>query len=389
MSEAERGSGGRRTARPRRGPSGVRVDLVAGASQYLDHLAPVWHALPDRARGRLVVDRDLVSRAADLGITAEVGLDGPDRPTLVASFGDLRRMRDAGRSHVALIEHGIAQSYGGDPDWAHRSSYPGGRGRDADLFLHPNETSAARDRAMYPEARVEVVGCPKLDGLPEREPGPGPVVAVAFHWDGAMPELRWAWPRFRHALVRLAAKYTVIGHGHPRAMADLAPWYRRAGIEVVADFGDVCRRADLLVFDNTSAGFEFASTGRPVVVLEPYHYRRGVHHGLRFWDAVPGLVCQDRAGVPDAVSLTAVVERALEDPPEAQEARERALELVYAHRSGAAERAAKVLLDWAKDTAATTTSEDSDTSPVGAPVGPRGADADEVASVLDDAVEAA
>ena len=243
--------------RPRdQGPSdrpsrpGVRVDLVAGAVQYLDHLAPVWHALPDRARGRFVVDQDLVPRAADLGITAEVGLDGPDRPTLVASFGDLRRVRDAGRSHVALIEHGIGQSYGGDRDWAHRSSYPGGRGRDAELFLHPNETSAARDRAAYPEARVEVVGCPKLDTLPAREPGPGPVIAVAFHWDGAMPELRWAWPRFRHAIVRLAARYTVIGHGHPRAMADLAPWYRRAGIEVVPDFADVCRRADLLVFDN-------------------------------------------------------------------------------------------------------------------------------------------
>lgn len=144
-----------------------------------------------------------------------------------------------------------------------------------------------------------------------------------------------------HAIVRLASRYTVIGHGHPRAMADLAPWYRRAGIEVVADFADVCRRADLLVFDNSSVGFEFASTGRPVVVLDPYHYRRGVHHGLRFWDAIPGLVCADRAGVPDAVSLTAVVERALEDPPEAQEARERALELVCARRSGAAERAAK------------------------------------------------
>jgi hypothetical protein len=361
----------------RRSRPGVRLDFVAGAVQYLDHLAPVWHALPDRARGRFLVPEDLVERAANLGIPAEVGLDGDDRPTLVASFGDLRRVRDAGRSHVALIEHGIAQSYGGDRDWAHRGSYPGGRGRDASLFLHPNETSAARDRAAYPDARIEVVGCPKLDDLPAREPGPGPVIAVAFHWDGAMPELRWAWPRFRHAIVRLAAKYTVIGHGHPRAMADLAPWYRRAAIEVVPDFADVCRRADLLVFDNSSVGFEFAATGRPVVVLDPYHYRRGVHHGLRFWDAVPGLECQDRAGVPDAVSLTAVVERALEDPPEAQEARERALELVYAHRSGAAERAAKALLEWARDNA----SGDSDASPVGAPVGPRGADTEDVASV--------
>ena len=55
-----------------------------------------------------------------------------------------------------------------------------------------------------------------------------------------MPELRWAWPRFRHALVRLASRYAVIGHGHPRAMKDLAPWYERVGIEVVPDFANVC-----------------------------------------------------------------------------------------------------------------------------------------------------
>jgi hypothetical protein len=371
----------------RRRPRGSRVviDLVAGERQFLDHLAPVWQALPDRARGRFTVPETLTDHATSLDLQTVTALDDDDRPTLVASVGDLKRAHDAGRTHVALIEHGIGMSYGGDPGWAHRSSYPGGRGRDADLFLHPNETSAARDRTAYPEVRVEVVGCPKLDTLPAREPGPGPVVAVAFHWDGAIPELRWAWPRFRHAVVRLAARYTVIGHGHPRAMADLAPWYRRAGIEVVPDFRDVCRRADLLVFDNSSVGFEFAATGRPVVVLEPYHYRRGVQHGLRFWDAIPGLVCQDRAGVPDAVSLAMVVERALEDPPEAQKARERSLELVYAHRSGAAERAAAVLLDWAKDTA----SDHDDASPVGAPVGPRGAESDEVASVLMRAEEAA
>jgi hypothetical protein len=366
----------------------ARVDLVAGASHFLDHLAPVWHALPDRARGRFLVPDppamgstvDLVARAASLGITAEVGLDVLDRLTLVASAGDLRRVRDAGRAHVALLEHGIGQSYPGSIDWAHRSSYPGGRGRDADLFLHPNETSAARDRAAYPDARVEVVGCPKLDTLPAREPGPGPVIAVAFHWDGSMPEVRWAWPRFRHAVVRLASRYTVIGHGHPRAMADLAPWYRRAGIEVVADFRDVCRRADLLVFDNSSVGFEFAATGRPVVVLEPYHYRRGVDHGLRFWDAIPGLECHDRAGVPDARSLTSIVEQALEDPPEAREARERALDLVYAHRAGAAERAAMALVDWARGVA----SDDDDVAPVGATGGLSGADTDQVASVVQD-----
>jgi hypothetical protein len=50
---------------------------------------------------------------------------------------------------------------------------------------------------------------------------------------------------------------------------------------------------------------------------------------------------------------------------------------------GLAQRAAKVLVDWAKGTAP----EDDDASPVGAPVRPRGADADGVASVVDSTIE--
>jgi hypothetical protein len=45
--------------------------------------------------------------------------------------------------------------------------------------------------------------------------------------------------------------------------------------------------------------------------------------------------------------MLAAVRRALADPPAQQAARERALDLVYAYRTGAAERAAAVLVDWA------------------------------------------
>ena len=45
--------------------------------------------------------------------------------------------------------------------------------------------------------------------------------------------------------------------------------------------------------------------------------------------------------------LTEAVTRALEDPPEQRAERERCVDLVYGYRTGAAQRAAEVLMDWA------------------------------------------
>jgi len=65
----------------------------------------------------------------------------------------------------------------------------------------------------------------------------------------------------------LPRKYEVIGHAHPRALLKVAHYYRAARVEVVPDFAEVCRRADLYICDNSSSMFEFAATGRPVVVV--------------------------------------------------------------------------------------------------------------------------
>ena len=109
-------------------------------------------------------------------------------------------------------------------------------------------------------------------------------------------------------------------------------------------FDEVCRRADVYLNDASSTLFEFASTGRPVVVLNASFYRRKVHHGLRFWEAsIVGVNCN----IWDVRRLPAIVDEALADPPAQKERRERALDMVYAYRTGAAERAAAVLMDWA------------------------------------------
>lgn len=290
-----------------------QLDVIATRPQYRAHLAPVWAALAPERRGT-----------------------GSSGAVIVASASDLSKAVRGGYERVAYLEHGIGQTYGP----AH--GYPGGRGRGAvSLFLSPNEHAASRDRASYPAARVEVVGDPVVATLPRRQPGP-PAVAVSFHWDCSLaPEARSALRHYRRALGPLAEQAPLIGHAHPRAAEQLERLWRSLGVEWVPSWHEVLRRADLYVADNTSTLYEFASTGRPVVVLNAPWYRREVEHGLRFWRAADVGVQVD-----DPAQLEAAVRYALTDPPEQQHLRDEALRLVYAHPHDAAERAARALEDW-------------------------------------------
>lgn len=278
--------------------------ILATYPHYAAHLAPL---------AALVADDDVV---------------------LVAGHGDLVDAARRGGRRIVLAQHGAGQSYS-----SRHPHYPGGAGNDAaSLFLAPNDHSADRWRQAYPGTPVAVVGSPILDTLPARVPGPGPVVAFAFHWDlHLVPETLSALPWYLDELPAVAASFSTIGTGHPRRH-DLEHVYRRAGIEYVPDFAEVCRRADVLVFDNTSAGFEFASTGRPVVVLDAPWYRPDARHGLRFYDAAH---VGQRVGSPS--DLLPAIGRALERRPGDEDAREDALSMVYAYRSGAARRAADAI----------------------------------------------
>jgi hypothetical protein len=292
----------------------AQVDLLATRPQYRHHLEPLWAALSPERRGA-----------------------GHSEAVLVSSAQDLAGAARAGYRRVAYLEHGIGQTYG-----VASGGYPGGPGRGTvGLFLSPNLHAAEADRLAYPGARVEVVGDPRLDHLPGREPGP-PAIAVSFHWEcHVVPETLSALAHYRSTLPALAERYTLLGHGHPRAARALERVWRRLGVEWVPEFEEVCRRADLYVADNTSTLFEFASTGRPVVVLNAPWYRRHVEHGLRFWRAATvGLQVDEPGRLLDGVA------RALEDAPAQRRARAAALRLAYTHPHGAAERAARILEEW-------------------------------------------
>jgi len=286
----------------------VGVTVVASQPHYRAHIAPVWDALPGWCRG---------------GDEA--------RQVLVAGYADLRRVRSRA---VCMMEHGAGQSYQG----VSHGSYAGGHGRDhVSLFLYPHERVMERNVWRYPNAEHRVVGCPRLDVLWEqRRRGDGlrdgGTVAVSFHWRCQLvAEAGTAFDDWRLEVERLVASgVKVLGHGHPRMMGELAPWWESLGVEVVADWGEVVERADVFVCDNSSTIFEAAAVGLPVVVLNGSGWRRHVEHGLRFWsesDVGPNLWPGDRLEDGIAVALgwvTDVTGRVYRFPPDGSRAATRA-----------------------------------------------------------------
>lgn len=343
------------------------IDVYASATHYAEHLAPVWAALSPAMRGLWLAPADVSAHARSLGIGPVVplpttvrgysgGMSGyraevvesvvgeRDVPTVVSSYGDLRDIR-AWRTRIALMEHGAGLSYMGDRRSRNHPSYAGGKDRrGVELFLVPGRYPAERNRAAYPNVPVVEIGCPKLDrwhGIPAPR-NPKPVVAFAWHWDcRVVPETRSAFDHFGPALGKLAddGRWTVIGGAHHRA-SNVRRAYGRHGIEQVT-LADAMERADVLVADNTSAVYEFAAaTDRPVVVLNAPWYRRDVHHGLRFWEAVPGLECDDPRDLPDAIAT------ALRDRASMRRQRAKAVEAAYTYRGDASKRAASALEGW-------------------------------------------
>jgi CDP-glycerol glycerophosphotransferase (TagB/SpsB family) len=244
-----------------------------------------------------------------------------------------------------LLNHGAGQTYN-----VNHPSYSGGKGRDKiAMFLEPGPHSAEATRRALPNATVIEVGVAKLDewhaGAARNKRNARPVVAVAFHWRCKVaPETMSAVDDYAEQLAALVAdgRWQVIGHGHPTAWAELKPMWDGLGVEAVEDFDEVLRRADVFVVDNSSTAFEFASTGRPVLCLNGADYRRDIEHGLRFWDAVPGLDIWPDDDLCDAVAMT------LTDPPEAQQRRAHAVSRAYVACDGnAADRAAAALVELA------------------------------------------
>lgn len=330
----------------------TRIDGYATLPHYLDHCAAVWRALPATTRGHFYTTPQLAPRARALGVVPEIRRQPPvcALPVLVAGWQDYQHTY--GRP-VALIEHGAGQAYQGVIHRAH----PGGpqRGR-VGLYLCPNQDVADRNLAAYPNAVAAVVGPSHLDrwhatntnggdstadvALPKRSS-----IVVSWHFDSAVaPEARSAWPHYGpSALEQLRDRLggRLRGHAHPRMLEHLRPIYAHLGIPIIETFDEVLDTAALYICDNSSTLFEAASCGIPVAALNAPWYRRDVHHGLRFWDHVPG------PQVDHPEQLVDVVDHVLADPQAAVRSARPAVAVAYIACDGrSAHRASCAVGEW-------------------------------------------
>lgn len=323
------------------------VGFYASERHYVDHLAPIWEQLEPAERAWFATGSQAAwRRGAELGLDIEL-----DRKTkrrrighvVVAAYNDLRAH---GRHRCVFVEHGAGQTY--PVGEAAHSHYSGGRGRqNVDLFINPNPVVAHANAVAYPGAVSVAVGSPRLDrwaGVePPRTDNGRPTLAVSFHFNASLtaPEARWAYPHFASAVATLQADtgWRVLGHGHPRVLGQLAQFYDQNGIEVVANFDEVCERAHVYICDNSSTIFEFAALDRPVVLLNAPWYRRDARHGLRFWDyADIGFQVDHPADLAEACRA------AWEDPPDIRRRRRNVSRVLFGDLDGkAAARAAQAM----------------------------------------------
>lgn len=311
------------------------IDAFISQPHYLQHLAPIWHALPDTLRGSVYAGQnwaDLTGCATGLGIVLEAGRPPYDGgPILMASGADLWAWQSR---PVILVEHGAGQTY--NVDGADNACYTAGTGRNAiGLYLCPNERIAAQNLAAYPTAQAAVIGDPTIVPTPAVAVR-NCTVAVSWHWPAPLcPESGCTWPWWAGAALKLAESFDVLGHAHPKIQYKILPWWEQHEIPTVIEFADVARHAAVYVVDNSSTGMEFAATGRPIVWLNAPSYRRSVDHGGRFWEwAEMAVNCDDDARLPWAI------EEALKDPPEIADRRAEWCDRVYPLRGAAATQAA-------------------------------------------------
>jgi len=330
------------------------IDFFARLSNYIDHMAPVYFALDESVRGSFYVPALIHKYALSKGLDA-VPLKSPgvnnkldvmppgSGPVVTSAYGDLQAaLRNDPRRPQIFMQHGIGLTFP-------HSAYAGGTGmqRDVSLFLDPNEHTRGLIAKTFPNKAGFVVGTPKMDKISavsgQRSAGK-PVVCISFHWDGSAiaPEAGNALKHYAEILPLLAEQenFKVIGHGHPRIMGGLDPYYRSVGIEAVWDFEEVIQRADLYVNDCSSTLYEFCVTGKPVIILNAPQFRRRVHTGIRFWKYTDvGPMVDDPGELLSAISgqLSAEGEMQYAD------ARSKAVAELYPYLGESAKRAASVI----------------------------------------------
>jgi hypothetical protein len=306
-----------------------KVDLIASLPHYKAHMDPIWDALPEQRKGTV---------HSFLGRRPEE----ENRVALVASWQDLDPLRNV--CPMIYVEHGAGQAYAGDEKTALQPGYSASGGKrhiGVIGFISPSETVARR----WTTAPAIAVGCPKIDKWRGHTPMFGNGVCFAFHWPCPIsPETRSAVAHYQDHLPEIVDRFTqqgfvVYGHAHPKWNGQIDEMLTDAGMTVAAYEETVFALANILIMDNSSLMYEWASLDRPVIALNAPWYRRDVNHGLRFWDYVPGIAIDE----PEELLALDLGEFVRSDPGES--ARRRAANHAYAFDDGSsAQRAADFIV---------------------------------------------
>lgn len=251
----------------------MKVDFFAREKHHIEHAKAIYNKLPEDIKGQFI---DNVS---------EMNLS-PNKIVACFCYGDLKLVAAAGKKAI-YGDHGVGMWYN-----VEHPSYAGSvAGREnVVLRLSPNSMHAEKERSVM-SCPVEVIGVPKMDkyhslrGRMRRVKRPS-TIAISFHWDCRVcPETRSAFRYYIRTLKHLGLDYKVMGHAHPRIFKSLEGIYRNSGVKPVEEFDDVMRKADVYICDNSSTIFEFAYTGKPVILLNMPAYRKDVEHegNPRFW----------------------------------------------------------------------------------------------------------
>lgn len=260
----------------------MKIDVTASQPHYLDHMEPIFAALPARLQGTVHPVESPCYRPYR------------GRIAMVAGWVDVQHLRNM--NQMIYVEHGAGQAYLGDTKTATLPGYSGGGSRHSGVigYICPSDTVAER----WAPAPAVAAGCPKMDRWIGVQPDVPRSVCFAWHWDAGerltlSPEMRGAWEHYRDYLPSIVEAWeqqgwTVFGHSHPRWGGSIDRAMTEAGLCVLETDADVFQHCEVLVVDNSSIGYEFALLGRHTIWMNAPWYRRHIEHGLRFWSHIPG-----------------------------------------------------------------------------------------------------
>ncbi|MEN1760775.1 CDP-glycerol glycerophosphotransferase family protein [Anoxynatronum sibiricum] len=330
-----------------------KIDFFAWERQYFDHLLPVWEKIPDDRKGifymacsvneiykNIIENKKMAvkSRQSIEEMVKEINLPNEKQNMLIMADNNAKYVGKIERCMVRLA-HGCGQTFiTNDPYYELMQKFS--------LILVPNEYAQNFFQNYFPEKSIEIVGCPKLDKWSrelKRSNGKPPHIVFSFHFDrDFVPETKTTWPYYKEKVFELSKSldWKVSVHGHPKIYDQISLECQEEGINTIMHFEEVIETADLYVCDYSSTIYEFAYTGRPVVLLNAPWYRRDVEHGIRFWEfSNVGINCDEPA------DLKSCIEQALIDRMEIQVDREKAVKKVYSFIDGSAsEKAATAIL---------------------------------------------